>query len=327
MRLTIKVFAALLVAGTAVAQTGEPFEVAVIGHCEQFPLGVLLEVSVEARNVSGRPVTVAFGKPPLILEVVDDAGRSVEQCPELRMFEYRGAKILEVSATWEWRENLLMCVRVPGRYQARVVMRSSWGDPRPRAEEPQPWLGAAVSRTFTFHVIEPEGVDREAYDAFGGDPLPILDREGIKEQLLRRFPTSTYAAYAIWKKYAKGSASVETQRAIQTLVEPYPFRSELAPCDASGAPRGGSETRLDPTTFFRCRDAWMDLVLTNHPAIWFADEIRLKLSLDRYLLGDSDGCAAGLEDLAEHGKPYVAGKAGDLLAAMKAKGMLEKQEK
>ena len=323
----IKIVAVVLLAGSAVAHTEEPFEVAVVSFPEHIPLGVLLYVSVEARNVSGHPVKVAFSDLPLFLDVSDDTGRSVEQCPELKMLWRRTAKISKVSATWKQRKNLLMCVRIPGQYQARVVMRSSWVDPRPRAEGPQPWLGTAVSRTFTFRVIEPEGVDQKAYDAFGGNPLPILDREGIKEQLLSRFPTSTYAAYAIWKKYAKGLAGVETQRAVQTLAEPYPFRSELAPCDASGAPRGGSETRLDPTTFFRCRYAWMDLVLTNHPAIWFADEIRLRLSLDKYRLNDKDACVAGLEELTDHGRPDVATKAGELLAAMKAKGMLEEKEK
>ena len=186
------------------------------------------------------------------------------------------------------------------------------------------WQGSFQSNVVTVTVVEPQGIDKEAYEAFGKSPLGDHQRFG---ELLRRFPSSTYAAYAIWKKYAKGWAGVETQRAVQTLAEPYPFKSELAPCDERGTPRGGTETRLDPTTLFHCRDAWMNLVLKNHPTIWFGDEIRLRLSLDRYRLGDKEGCAAGLEDLAEHGRPYVASKATELLSAMKAAGMLEEKVK
>ena len=76
-----------------------------------------------------------------------------------------------------------------------------------------------------------------------------------------------------------------------------------------------------------CRDHWLNTVLRNHPEIWFADEIRFKLAIDRYRLGESESSVAELEDLAEHGKPYVATKAGDLLSAMKAKGMLQEKEK
>jgi len=75
------------------------------------------------------------------------------------------------------------------------------------------------------------------------------------------------------------------------------------------------------------RKGWFDTILKHHPNIWFADEVRFRIALDDYLLGDTDGCEAGLEDLAEHGKPYVATKAGELLAAMKAKGMLGEKAK
>jgi len=185
------------------------------------------------------------------------------------------------------------------------------------------WTGSLFSNTVAVTVVEPEGIDKQAYDALG--PGIVFDSKRYGE-LLSRFPTSTYAAYVVWKKYAKGWAGVETQRALAVLADPYPFRTVLAPCDASGQPRGG-ETRLDPTTFFRCRDRWFELALKHHPNIWFADEIRLRLALDRYRLGDKAACAADLEALAEHGRADVAAKARGLLAALRAKGMLPEEGK
>ncbi len=175
------------------------------------------------------------------------------------------------------------------------------------------------SSCVSFEIMAPQGIDKQAYEALGHDPLGDSERYG---ELLSRFPTSTYAAYVVWNRYAKGWAQVETERTITGLSHPYPFRTELAPCDATGAPTGGHETRFGPEGVFRCRTAWMERVLRSHADIWFADEVRLRLALDRYLLGDKDACAAGLEALAAHGRPYVAAKARELLAAMRAGGML-----
>lgn len=68
---------------------------------------------------------------------------------------------------------------------------------------------------------------------------------------------------------------------------------------------------------------WFGRALKHHPDVWFADEMRFSRALDRYLLGDKDGCRVELEQLGAKGKPYVAEKAKELLAAMRAKGMLE----
>ncbi len=171
----------------------------------------------------------------------------------------------------------------------------------------------------SFVVTMPTGIEIEAYDAFG--PTVVEDPRN-RGDLLRRFPTSTYAAYVIWQKYAKDWSQVETDRAVATLERPYPFRTVLAPCDVTGLPAGGQETRFGPTELFRCRVAWMERVLGHHPHVWFADEVRLRLALDRYRLDDKTACAAGLEALSEHARPYVAEKAQALLEAMQAKGML-----
>lgn len=229
-------------------------------------------------------------------------------------------------AGWEKRVSIPVCVPGAGTYTIEAVVgetRDSFGNTK--GERFVVWTGSVFSPRVTVEVTEPEGIDREAYDAFDGDPMGSSQRHKGYADLLRNFPSSTYAAYVIWAKYAKDLAGAETERTVQGLAKPFPLTRVLAPCDATGAPTGGGESRLDPTTFFRCQDAWMNLVLTNHPNIWFADEIRLKMALNRYRLGDKGGCAASLEDLAEHGQPCVASKAAEFLAAMRAAGMLEEE--
>jgi len=59
-----------------------------------------------------------------------------------------------------------------------------------------PW-----SQPVSISVEDPVGVDREAYEAFNGNPLDPPQGYG---ELLRRFPTSTYAAFLVWEHSAKG---------------------------------------------------------------------------------------------------------------------------
>jgi len=313
--------AACLLAVTSLAQAGEPFEVTVLSYSEELPLGVLFRLSVEARNVSGNPVTVMFGDPPFFLEVVDDAGKSVTQCEELVDLFQRAAKPSEVPPSWSSRRELLMCVNAPGEYRARVLMRSSWVEPGASEGSRHAWKGTVASRTVGFRVVEPRGVDRQAYEAFNGNPMPIVDRSGTRGELLRRFSGSTYAAYVVWEYGAKGIALMPVESLISYVAGGTELLGNSVP-DASGSWRS-----YTGEAFLNWRDGWFDVILKNHPGIWLAGELRFTAALDRYLLGDKDACAVGLEELADHGKPYVAAKAGELLSAMRAKGMLPEKGK
>ena len=188
------------------------------------------------------------------------------------------------------------------------------------------WVGSFESDTVVVTAMEPEGIDREAYEVFGPGIVFDTRRHG---ELLRRFPTSTYAAYVVWKRWGRVTAGVwkdaEDRDKFLTWLSVDPDDEYLRwnlPCTADGRIDATVTTRLAGRVALECRDRWLDLVVNSHPDIWFADEMRLKLALDRYLLGDPAACAAGLEALAENGRADVAAKARDLLSAMRAKGML-----
>ena len=175
----------------------------------------------------------------------------------------------------------------------------------------------------SFDIVMPVGVDKEAYEAFDHNPLGNSERWG---ELLRRFPTSTYAAYVVWKNYLRfvlDTWSIESLT--QLATEPPWSDSNSVPCELPTGCGGRHWRSLEGEAFRSWRARWGERILKHHPNIWFADQVRFRLALDRYLLGDKPACAAGLEALAEHGRPEVGAKAKDLLAAMRAKGMLPEE--
>jgi hypothetical protein len=222
--------------------------------------------------------------------------------------------------------NFSFMPRCPGRYSATYWCRVPAEALNPERNgktgkietNDEVWQGSFQSNVVTVVVVEPEGIDEEAYEAFGRNPLGDSERYG---ELLRRFPTSTYAAYVVWEYGAKGIVSMPVENLVSYAAGGTSLLGNSVP-DASGSWRSYSGE-----AFLQWRDGWFDLILKDHQQIWFGDELRFVSTLDRYLLGDKDSCAAGLEELAEHGKPYVASKAGELLSAMKAKGMLEEKDK
>jgi len=175
----------------------------------------------------------------------------------------------------------------------------------------------------SFEIVLPEGADKRAYEAFDHDPLGNSERWG---ELLRRFPTSTYAAYVVWKNYLRlvlDTWSIDSL--IELATEPPWSDSNSVPCELPAGCGGRHWRSLKGKAFRMWRLRWAESILTNHPDIWFADQVRLRAALDHYMLGDKPACAAGLEALADHARPEVAAKAKDLLAAMRAKGMLPEE--
>jgi hypothetical protein len=142
--------------------------------------------------------------------------------------------------------------------------------------------------------------------------------------LLQHFPTSTYAAYLIWKDLVRGISSGQNSVGVllKDLGTSIESQSNSVPCDIPEWCDDNGWMSMQGIVFVRWRAKWFERVLEHHPDIWFADEIRLKLALDEYLLGDKTACQTGLEELADHGRPYVAMKAGELLRAMQSKNML-----
>lgn len=224
--------------------------------------------------------------------------------------------------------------RCPGTYAAQFACNVPESAAQPEQNlktfawesNDEVWTGSFSSNEVSFEVVQPEGIDKEAYEALG--PNLVADSQRNAE-LLRRFPTSTYAAYGIWHDFARGVSSDQNSvdvllRDLRASIE---SQSNSVPCDIPDWCDDQGWMSLQGEIFVRWRTERFGRILKYHPGIWFADEVRLKLALDRYRLGDKAACAAGLEALAAHGRHDVAAKAGELLEAMRSKAMLPGGEK
>ena len=328
-----------------------PFEIEIVSPPDTIPLGVArpiytqrgvvkgwfkIDVLVEARLVGEKAVPIVPAPVPdyyggreglfaVYARARDENGVEVPPCksPGTAEMVVTGEPRLEPG--WTQRRRVPVCVPGVGRYVVEgVVEETASSYPNADGKLLKLWTGSVASPAVTIDVTEPEGIDKEAYDAFGGDPLGEL---GQSWGVLRRFPSSTYAAYFVWDQYAQGAVGVNADSAADSVAQGPIHKNGVVPCDQEGQMSSTNSSILSGTSFVRCRDNWLRLALDNHPDIWFADEMRLRVALDSCLLGDKSGCAAQLHDLAQHGRPYVAAKAGELLAAMQAKGMLEEEAK
>jgi hypothetical protein len=316
---------ALIARGTY-GGNGAAFEITLGPHASEVPLGIPVQIMVNVRNASGQPLTVGWHNTPLRMDVRGEDDVPLERCP----WDRWSAPYVAVPQHWhgtqlpaDWKMSRLepICFDHVGAYRAKFTISSQGPYKNQEGEEFDAWEGTASSPVLAIHVTEPEGVDKRAYEYFDGDPVPFSDRAGRLGDLLRRFPTSTYAAYVVWEYSAKGITHMSADELISYVAGNIDLIGNSVP------DQSGSWQDYTGEAFLRWRDDWSELILQHHPQIGIGDELRFVTALDRYLLGDKDGCAVGLEDLAEHGKPYVASKAGELLAAMKAKGMLGEKAK
>jgi len=302
------------------------FSITLGPHPSELPLGMPLEIEVKVTNASGQPLTVGWHNTPLRMDVRGEDNVPLKRCP----WDRWSAPYVAVPQHWhgtqlpaDWKMSRLepICFDHVGVYRAKFTISSQGPYKNQEGEEFDAWEGTASSPVLAIRVTEPEGVDKRAYAHFGGDPVPFSDRAGHLGDLLRRFPTSTYAAYVVWEYSARGLTHMPADELIKYVAGNIDLIGDSVP------DQSGSWQDYTGEAFLRWRDKWFQLILQHHPQIWIGDELRFVTALDRYLLGDKDACEAGLEDLAEHGKPWVATKAAELQAAMKAKGMLEEKAK
>ncbi len=106
-----------------------------------------------------------------------------------------------------------------------MVISSKGPYPQVSGENAQAWEGVVQSAEVHVLVNEPAGNDLEAFNAYRGQPLS-------NPNLLKDFPTSTYAGYVVYEKYAgsipgaryPNTAAVgeDARKYALTLVAPRP---------------------------------------------------------------------------------------------------------
>ncbi len=232
---------------------------------------------------------------------------------------------------------------VAGEYKIRIALhfRDTSRKESLLGEVAEHWVGEVRTNTVTVKVREPEGLDAEAYRAIlalgttnarESEPArfwrALAFEPGAGKLLMTRYVESIYAASVIHRKYAGGWLRAGPERVFSVFDRGFESQKGRLRCrkDASADTLTFEERYFVGPEYVMCRDSWLEIALENHPEAWFADEIRWKLALDRYLLGDPAACEGGLEELAEQARrPDVRARARDLLSAMRAKGMLPEE--
>ena len=171
------------------------------------------------------------------------------------------------------------------------------------------WKGHAISNTIKIEVEPPTGIDLEAYKYFKADPLKS---ENYKE-LLKKHPTSTYAAYVVYDRL-KGFAGADfSNPGFLRSLETGLFLSNSYPTE-----NGWMEMKDEMNAAWWSK--WAGIILKNHPDIWFADELRLRLAMNQVALKNYQTAEADFIKLSKEAKPCIAEKAALFVEIMKQKG-------
>jgi len=214
------------------------------------------------------------------------------------------------------------------------------------ADEPAPithfWKGFAKSNTVEITVVSPTGVDRQAYDTYlkpyatgkkrllnsytGRESVMVKGHSEIKGEnllnaILKRFPTSTYAAcavYGIMHGFMQGDENMFLRS-----VERGTYLSNSYPDDTGKSKDGWRSLQGDAAAAWWSK--WINIILTNHPDIWFADQLRLKRAVDQVALKNYQAGASDLEALSQEATPEIAQKAQKMLGMMRTKGWIKKE--
>ena len=143
--------------------------------------------------------------------------------------------------------------------------------------------------------------------------------KGTTETALQKFPTSTYAAYLIYGRLGNFAYADFTDSKFIRSIETQSILSNSCPTEAGWIWMKGEMNAA-------WWEKWVNLILKNHPDIWFADELKLKLAVNEIALKKYESGELALEKLAKEGKPNVAERAKELLKVMEEKGWSKKSD-
>lgn len=325
---TLATLVYLMAMATAPGATCSDFEVRFVAWPPEVPRGVQMEVVAEARNRSGREVTVAHGEGGFELAVHvrrADGQRRVGCLPTEIVYWAPGYSAEVLPASWHMvRAFDITCEDPVGELLVSATLSSQSSSGRyPKGRrgasgEFSAWTGRVESAEVSIRVTDPVGIDREVYDALAGDPMADPRR------LRAEFPTSTYAAYHVWKMTgAQGLARSEPAAVIAQTSRGMWGVTRWIACPPSVCPGEPRVVEVSAERAIEWSRYWIEIVLKAHPDIWFADDLRLRLALDEIIAGKIALGAAALESLAKTGRPDMSAKAGELLALARQQHLVE----
>jgi hypothetical protein len=225
-----------------------------------------------------------------------------------RALEVPGVTIMKPGEVKQWKEDIVAKGAVKeGEYEV-------WAEFDSFSKEKETYKIKAESNHIYFRVIRPKGIDLEVFEKFHNACNQITLKPS---ELLLKYPTSTYAAYAIYQSSgARGIMASEPINIAKAIDEGAIWYPQSVP-DDTGKWKGGWQS-LTAENYVKWRDKWFDIVLKNHPDIWFADALRLRKAVEDYSHKRTESLLTDIETLSKTGSPDVAKKAQEILAALKS---------
>ena len=194
-----KLFAVMLACVASFGMWGAEFEIKLTSCPSKVVQGSPVSVTVEVSNISGHPVTVArgYGGFGYMVKVRRADGKERRGCKQPYTASYIPGFTSEVLPIgWhETRTEDITCDDTPGEWiiQAEIschgpYLAYSAGQQTGQIEA---WSGEVKSDDAHISLVAPTGTDLETYRALKACPMCDPAR------LLKDFPSSTYAGYAL----------------------------------------------------------------------------------------------------------------------------------
>lgn len=191
------------------------------------------------------------------------------------------------------------------------AIRATWThELPPHVDAPQGagrvFQGALRSAPVTVAVHRPLGVDAEALAAMlkGGNVL--------------RFPRSRYAAHAV-STAGRGLVEADPAAVLDLIAGGKYLVATSLPDDQSDT---ASFRTLEGDDLLAWRARWFGTALEHHPDLWFADELRLRLAVDKIAQGLHKSGATMLQTITKDASPTVRSTSARYLALMIERGMV-----
>jgi hypothetical protein len=283
---------------------------------QEVPVGAPVFIGVEIKNISGKPMTLSFKHETIKTEIRDEKGNLVEQDPQRKILDMPALDSMKMDIPADWKDQKVRQINyltTPQKYSIKVILSSKgpyyFKNEKGELQPFSAWEGKVESNECYVTVVTPKGIDKEAYEYFKGSPL------SNPTELLKNYPTSTYAAYLIYDRLRGFAQADFTNPRFLKSLETGVFLSNSYPTEAGWIWFKGEDNAA-------WWSKWAEVILKNHPDIWFADELRLKVAINQVALKKYKEGEAELEKLSKETKPYIAEKAEKFLDLMKQKGWI-----
>jgi hypothetical protein len=298
-------------------------------------------ITAEVTNVSGRVITVAYGHGGFTVSL--DIRRSDGKPLPLPPYVGPDAKwsdnfqLETIPAGWK-QAKTLDAVPLPVESCELViqVVLASHGPyfhyDKGEKLPVEAWSGEVKSEEAHIQIVEPSGVDKAAYDYFKGSPL------SKPQDLLAKFPASTYAAYAFAQQfgYPVSVPPLDKERMCRYLdklqkdgraelqdttrhIATGPDGKELR--DARGKP-----VPLTQGEWLKQTIDLADRISSTHPELPVSEWIRSQIIASYYIqLLEFEKAASVLDALKKSAAdPIIRENSGQLLGLLADRGLIAK---